>query len=181
MLKKILILFVLILAFAFSNTNAQYTPEHHYLGPCIGFAFLGNVPQFGLNYEYSMDLQNFGSVGIGGLFRYWGYSESFGYYFGSGEWKYTNILIGVQGNYHFKIPESKFDPYAGIVLADDIASTSWSGTNNVGNVSVSAGGFWIAVQGGARYWVTPTLAITARLGLGSLSYYAFEAGVDFKL
>ncbi len=180
MLKKILVLFTLILAFAFSNANAQYTPEHHYIGPCIGFAFLGNVPQFGLNYEYSMDLQNFGSVGIGGLFRYWGYSDDFFY----GKVSYTNILIGVQGNYHFKIPESKFDPYVGLVLADDIGSTSVTYNDaylHDYSFSGSAGGFWIAIQGGARYWVSPTLAITGRLGLGSLSYYAFEVGVDFKL
>lgn len=179
MLKRIFIPFILILAFAFSNSEAQYTPQHNYLGPSIGFAFLGNVPQFGINYEYSLDLQNFGSVGIGGLFRYWGYSDDFFY----GKVSYSNVLIGVQGNYHFKIPESKFDPYVGLVLAEDIGSTSISYNNIYSNYgySASAGGFWIALQGGARYWISPQLALTARLGLGSLSYYAFEVGVDFKL
>ena len=52
--------------------NAQYKAGKNYLCPSIGFAFLGSTPDFGASYEYGMDLQNFGLVGIGGLFRYWG-------------------------------------------------------------------------------------------------------------
>ncbi len=171
---------LLVLVLTFGSANAQYTPEHSYLGPCIGFSFLGSAPQFGVNYERSMDLQNFGSVGIGGIFRYWGYNEDFGY----GKVSYTNILIGAQGNYHFKIPDnSKLDPYAGIVLAYDIGSTSVDYNNSFlsgYSASVSAGGFWAAVQGGVRYWLQPNLALTGRLAFGSLSYGGLEVGVDFK-
>ncbi len=159
-----------------NTANAQFVNGGNYLGPSIGFSFLGSTPEFGLNYERGVDLQNIGTVGIGGLFRYWGYSES---YF-DGKWSYTNILIGVQGNYHFKIPESKFDPYIGIVLAYDVGSTSWSGPNNFFNGSVSAGGFWAAIQAGGRYWISPTIALAARIGVGSLSYGGLDVGVDFK-
>lgn len=176
-------LFVLIFVFSFvtfmSTSKAQFVKGGNYFGPSIGLSFLGSTPEFGLNYERGVTLENVGTIGIGGLFRYWGYSQSYGYYFGSGEWKYSNILIGAQGNYHFVIPNSKLDPYVGIVLAYDIASTSWSGPNNFGT-SVSAGGFWAALQAGGRYWLSPTLALTARLGFGSLSYGALDVGVDFK-
>ena len=108
MKKMLFIVVVLLLTFG-SSTNAQFTPNNHYLGPCVGLSFLGSTPQFGVNYEYGMDLENFGRVGIGGIFRYWSYSED--YFFG--KWSYTDILIGAQGNYHFKLESNKFDPWLG--------------------------------------------------------------------
>ncbi len=154
-----------------TSARAQYTAGKNYLGPSIGFAFLGSTPDFGISYERGLNLQNFGLIGIGGIFRYWGYSEV--------DWKYTNILIGAQGNYHFVIEGSKFDPYVGIVLAYDAGSVSYNGP--FGNyVSPSYGGMWIAAQGGARYWISPTIAISGRIGLGSLGYSGLDFGVDFK-
>ncbi len=158
-----------------SSLHAQFVAGKSYLGPTIGLSFLGSTPEFGINYEYGMKLQNFGTVGIGGLFRYWGYSETIF----DGEWKYTNILIGAQGNYHFNTDGSKFDPWLGIVLAYDAGSVSWSGP--YGNYATPAyGGFWSALQAGARYWISPTLALRASFGLGTLSYEALDLGVDFK-
>jgi len=158
-----------------TTTDAQYEAENNYFGPSIGFAFLGSTPDFGISYERGLNLQNFGLVGIGGIFRYWGYSENFF----DGQWKYTNILIGAQGNYHFVLSNSKFDPYVGLVLAYDAGSVSWSGPG--GNyVTPSYGGLWLAAQGGARYWISPTIAITGRIGLGTLGYSGLDFGVDFK-
>jgi len=173
-MKKLLGIVVLAL-FIYGNSSAQFTPEHHYLGPSIGLSFLGSVPQFGVNYEYGMDLQNFGRVGIGGIFRYWSYNEDFF----DGHWSYTDILIGLQGNYHFKLETDKFDPWLGLTLAYDAGSVSWDGPG--GNfTSPTVGGFFIGANAGARYWVSPTIAISARLGFGSLSYGGLDLGVDFK-
>lgn len=174
-MKKLLSILVILL-FAYSNSNAQFTPNHHYLGPCIGLSFLGSTPQFGVNYEYGMDLENFGRVGIGGIFRYWSYSED--YFFG--KWSYTDILIGAQGNYHFKLEADKFDPWIGLTLAYNSASVSWDGPGGYNYISPSAGGFFIGADAGARYWVSPTIGISARIGFGSLSYGALDLGVDFK-
>lgn len=156
--------------------NAQLTTGANYLGPSIGLSFLGSTPEYGINFEHSMKLKDFGTVGIGGIFRYWGYNES---YF-DGKWSYTNILIGAQGNYHFNTSGSKFDPWVGVILAYDAGSVSWSGP--YGNyASPSTGGLWTAVQGGARYWLSPNLALAARIGLGTLGYDGLDVGVDFKL
>ena len=106
------------------------------------------------------------------MFRYWGYSETY--------WKYTNVLIGAQGNYHFVVSESKFDPYVGLVLAYDAGSVSWNGPGSSFLSSPTYGGLWLAFQGGARYWVSSTVAITARIGFGTLSYSGLDLGVDFK-
>lgn len=181
-IKKLLAIAVVVSALLLlpNTVKAQQIVDGaNYFGPSIGFSFLGSTPQFGLNYERGVYFQNIGTVGIGGIFRYWGYSDNFFY----GKVSYTNILIGAQGNYHFKIPDSKFDPYVGLVLAYDIGS--WSATYNNAYVnyyggSFSAGGFWAAIQAGARYWVSPTLALTGRLAFGSLSYGGLEVGVDFK-
>lgn len=175
MKKKVALVSILfLLVFLLPNTaSAQFTAEHHYVGPSIGLSFLGSAVQFGANYEYGLELQNVGTVGIGGLVRYWSYSEAYG--------KYTNFLIGAQGNYHFKIPDNdKLDPYVGIVLADDINSWSWN-DKAIAGYSYSAGFFWIGLQGGLRYWLSPNLAITGRVGFGSSSYGDLDVGVDFKL
>jgi hypothetical protein len=176
--RKLLISIISFIALLFliqNVANAQFETGRSYLGPTIGFSFLGSTPDFGVNYEYGVDFQNFGKVGIGGLFRYWGYSES--YY--DGKWSYTNILIGAQGNYHFVTNGSKFDPYIGLVLAYDAGSVSWSGS--FGNYSSPAyGGLWLAAQGGARYWFSPSIAISGRIGFGTLGYSGLDVGVDFK-
>ncbi len=174
-MKKLLSILVLLL-FAYGNSNAQFTPMHHYLGPSIGLSFLGSTPQFGVNYEYGMDLENFGRVGIGGIFRYWSYSEDYYY----GKWSYTDVLIGAQGNYHFKLDNDKFDPWVGLTLAYDAGSVSWDGPSGYNYSSPTYGGLFIGADAGARYWVSPTIGISARLGYGSLSYGALELGVDFK-
>ncbi len=169
--------FALVLFFLMpSPAEAQFSIGANYLGPSLGLSFLGSTPEYGVNFEHAIKLQDFGTIGIGGIFRYWAYNESFF----DGKWSYTNILIGAQGNYHFKTSGSKFDPWAGLILAYDAASVSWSGP--YGNyASPSSGGLWVAVQGGARYWLSPNLALAARIGFGTLSYDGLDVGVDFKL
>jgi hypothetical protein len=165
-----------------TKVSAQYEVSQHYLGPCLGLSFLGSTFQPGLNYEYSLSAKSIGldasgKLGVGGIFRYWGYSENFG----AGKWKYSNVLLGAQGNYHFHVSDSKWDPYLGLVLALDVASTSWDGVKDSYWSDKSAGGLWLALQGGVRYFLSPKLALTGRFGFGTLSYGALEIGVDFKL
>jgi hypothetical protein len=164
-------------AFFVSNSIAQYEVEKHYAGPSIGLSFLGSSAQLGLNYEYAFEIKDFGTVGAGGIFRYWSYKESF---FG-GSWSYTNILIGGQFNYHFKMDNKKIDPWLGAVLAYDAGSVSTSySNNNIFHDEPIHGGIWLGFHGGARYWITPTIALMGRVGFGTLSYGALELGVDFK-
>lgn len=176
MKNAVLILISLVILVFTSNTNAQYEVDKHYAGPSVGLSFLGSTAQLGINYEYALDIPNFGTIGAGGIFRYWGYKENFI----GGSWSYTNVLIGGQFNYHFKMQNNKFDPWLGVVLAYDAGSVDLEGANNVFYAEPSHGGLWLGFHGGARYWVTPTIAITGRVGFGTLSYGALELGVDFK-
>lgn len=174
---KVIKSFVIALSITFC-TNAQYDVQKHYLGPSIGLSFLGSTAQLGLNYEYAFEIKDFGIVGAGGILRYWGYKETFH----GGSWSYTNILIGGQFNYHFKLDNKKFDPWLGAVLAFDGGSvkTTYSSAN-VYRADPSHGGLWLGFHGGARYWLTPTIGLSGRVGFGTLSYGALELGVDWKL
>jgi hypothetical protein len=171
---------VLFLTIPFVASSQSYFEDgKSYVGPSVGLSFLGSALQFGANYEYGMKTE-FGMIGVGGVLRYWGYSEDFGY----GSYSYTNILIGAQGNYHFKMkPGSKLDPWAGIILGYDASSAKWTGGSTFFGFEPSAsssGGLVLNAQGGARYWFSPTMAVRASIGYGSLSYGALDLGIDFK-
>ncbi len=122
-----------------------------------------------------------GILGIGGLFRYWSWSKNIGSYFGEDwGWKYTDIMIGGQVNYHFQFENNKLDPWVGLVLAYDIGSVKYHGPHGYQYTSPTWGGLFLGGNGGIRYWFSENLAGSARIGLGSMSYSAFEIGVDFK-
>lgn len=174
---KLVLTFTIVIVF-FYNTKgySQYELNRNYVGPTIGFSFLGSSLQVGINYEYSLQLENVGPVGVGGIFRYWGYSNKYI----NGEWNYTDVLIGAQGNYHFKTGNNKIDSWIGLTLAYDAGSVSWSGPHE--NYSAPAiGGLFLGAQGGLRYWINPKYALVARVGFGNLSYGSLEFGVDFIL
>lgn len=175
--------FVLVLLLiSYQTVSAQFEVGKSYAGPSLGLSFLGSTFQLGLNYEYGMSLESIGvsapgKLGVGGVFRYWGYSEDFG----AGKWSYTDILIGAQGNYHFVVGDGKLDPYIGLVLAYDIGSVNWEGVKAIGWTDRTSGGFWLGLQGGLRYFFSPKTALNARFGFGTLSYGALEVGIDFTL
>ena len=175
MKKTAIILFAvsLLLLIAPVKSQAQFEIGKSYLGPSIGFAFGASTISLGANYEYGILWEEVGNIGVGGIVRYWSYS--------SGYWSYTDILIGAQANYHFKLKNKKFDPWAGLVLAFDIGSSNWSGPYDDYWTDTSNSGLWFAINGGARYWISPTIALNGRLAFGTLSYGSIEVGVDFKL
>jgi hypothetical protein len=160
---RILNAFLLLIIFVY-NANAQYEIEKHYAGPTIGLSFLGSTAQLGLNYEYAFIVEDFGTVGAGGIFRYFSYEESFSD--GRPANSFTDVIFGGQFNYHFKVVNNKIDPWLGLVLAYDFEP--------------SHGGVWFGFQGGARYWITPTIALMGKAGFGTLSYGSLDLGVDFK-
>ena len=103
MIRKNMLLFVCF--FIPSLFFSQTTPDNHFIGVSVGFSFLGSVPQFGLNYEYPFNKKELGFdkagvIGIGGIFRYWDYSENFI----NVDWEYRNILLGTQLNYSDYFP-----------------------------------------------------------------------------
>jgi len=176
-MRSIKILFLVFVLFCSTITTAQFEVGKHYVGPSMGLSFQGSVPQFGFNYEHGVNIKDFGNIGFGGILRYWSHNDSFV----NGEWSYSDILIGAQGNYHFKLTNEKIDLWAGLVLAFDAGSVKYKG-NNVNNIlSPSHGGLWLGLHGGGRYWVSQNFALSGRLGFGTLKYGSLEIGCDWKL
>ena len=168
MKKAVLVLAVLF--FMVGNINAQFEVGKSHAGPSIGLSFLGSTVSFGANYEYGMKMDDVpGLIGVGGIFRYWSYGESV---FGLSDYTLTQMVIGAQGNYHFKVGDGKIDPYLGLTLAYNSVSSSWGGYGG------SAGGIWFGFQGGARYWFSPNMAAHARFGAGTSA--GLDLGIDFK-
>jgi hypothetical protein len=171
---------ILLTCFINNNSFSQWQAEKSYFGPSIGLSFGNSVPEFGLNYEYGYTLKDIGVIGVGGLLRYWSYSDDWAW----GKYTYTNILIGAQANYHFKLDDKKFDPYAGIMIGYDIVSNSWEDKNgwyDSYTKSSASGSELIAdIQVGIRYFIKDNLAIVGRFGVGNASFSSLNIGVDWK-
>jgi len=173
---------VLTLIFVLSFSSAGYSQlkeGHHLLGPTIGFWFYNSVPTFGLNYEYQVkQLGETGVLGVGGIFRYTGWKEQNPNW----EWSYSYVTFGAQANLNFnKIGDGKFVPFVGLVLGFNSVNSSvtYRGSGYTSSAGYSSG-FWTWGQAGARYFVSPQVALVARLGLGNFNYYALELGADFR-
>ena len=173
------ILFALIMLILISNiANAQFEKGNSYLGPSVGFYFHGSAI-LGANYEYALKTNvGDGILGIGGVMRYWSWSEDIGT---NEKWGYSDFMLGFQTNYHFKVGDRKFDPWAGLILGFDIGSVDNEGPSGNSFPKPSSGGLFLGINGGARYWFSNSVAGVVRLNLGSLSYSAIDFGVDFTL
>lgn len=179
-MKKPMVLF-LGLFFIASVSFAQFEVGKHHAGPSLSIGFGGWGLGFGADYEYGMSLKDIGvdapgKLGVGGIFRYYNWSEGFGAY----DWSYTDIIIGAQGNYHFKLDNEKIDPWIGLVLGFDIASADWDGPGTLGNqYETSTGGLFFNGNAGVRYWFSPNMAGRVTFGFGNL-VSSLIVGVDFK-
>lgn len=181
-MKKMSLVFISLLLLS-SLSFAQFEVGKHHAGPSLSIGFGGWGLGFGADYEYGMSLKEIGvdapgTLGIGGIFRYYNWSENFG--LANYDWSYTDIIIGAQGNYHFKLDNSKLDPWVGLVLGFDISSSSWDGPSGLGsNYSASSGGLFFNGNAGCRYWFSPNMAARATFGFGNL-VSSLIVGVDFK-
>ena len=150
-------LFILISTSAFS----QLQKSEHLFGPSIGLFPKEKSAILGINYEYMLMEKFNGLIGIGGVVRYWSVTKE------NVNFSYT--FLGGQANYHFhKLGDGKIEPFLGVVV----------GLNSIRN---GDNGLWFWGQAGARYFFTPTLAISARTGVGNNSFFHIEFGLDFKV
>lgn len=175
-----ILMFILLLVS--SKLYSQFRAEMHTSGPSLGFSFLGSTVQLGINHEYGINFKNdneevIGKLGVGGIFRAWSYTEEFP----EVEWSYSNILFGVQSNYHFKLKNEKLDPWAGVFLAYDFKEISKQILVEGAEVSNSEkGGLCVGAQAGIRFWLNSKMAFSVRLGIASQNYSALDLGFDYS-
>ena len=166
-MKKVLLpLFVLL--FFVSIANAQYQPGKDTFGALLGVGN-GSLPGSGgipiaLEYNFTNIIDN--KIQLGAFAAFASTKDDFNWGWGDGYYRYMNIILAAQANYHF-LPGKEFDPYAGISLGFNIASASWTwNKQNSGysEPSASSSGIFWNIQGGFNYWFSKKWAFQFRLG-----------------
>lgn len=163
------------------SAPAQLKEGDNLLGGSLGFWAKRNVPTFGISYENQIVQAGIGTIGIGGVFRF--YSYSFNYSNGDSR-KYTFSSIGFQSNYNFnQIGEGKFVPFAGLVIGyNNVSSTYTDVSKNAVYINEFAysSGAWVWGQVGMRYFFSSNVAGSVRINGGNFDYNTLELGVDFR-
>jgi hypothetical protein len=115
-----------------------------------------------------------GSVGVG---PYVGFASYKWEYMDWG-WKYTNIILGARGNFHYPFIE-KLDTYTGLLLGFNVVSSSEFGTSIPGfDYSATSSGLAWSWFIGARYYFTDNIAGMIELGYG-IAYLNLGVALKF--
>jgi hypothetical protein len=173
---------VLALVIAAASSMGQLKEKDNLLGGSLGFWAKGNAPMFGVNFESQLTQAGIGTVGLGGIFRYYTFTNTYG---NGDSRKYSFSSIGAQLNYNFnQIGDGSFVPYLGIVAGYNYVNNTYTDvTRNavyVTDISYSSGA-WLWGQLGMRYFFSPKVAGSVRFGLGNNDFNTLELGMDFKL
>lgn len=173
--------FIIVLLFLITvSANGQLKERDNLLGGSLGFWARRSVPTFGINYENQITQAGIGTIGLGGVFRFYTYSESYPYT----DYRYSFVSFGFQANYNFnQIGDGKFVPFVGLVLG--YVSFSSSYTTVYGHTVYYASypyssGMWVWGQAGFRYFFSPNVAGSVRLNGGNFDFNTIELGVDFR-
>ena len=124
-MRKFFAVFVVGVILSSASMFAQFGPNPNFknkdflIGPRIGLGYVaGAAFGVGVNAEYAVTPQ----IGVTGLA---GWSS-----WGSTYWTYTNLIIGVGGNFHFDLLKvNKLDTYAGLGLGWNIGSVTTNNTS----------------------------------------------------
>lgn len=164
------------------TTFSQLKEKDNLLGGSLGFWAKGEVPMFGINFESQLTQAGVGTLGLGGIFRYYTFTN----HYGNGDSrKYSFSSVGAQLNYNFnQIGDGSFVPFVGLVAGYNYVNNTYTDvTRNavyITDVSYTSGA-WVWGQFGMRYFFNPKVAGTMRLGIGNNDFNTLELGVDFKL
>lgn len=173
-MKKLLLMFV-VACFALTQLIAQeptFVKGDKALNIGIGLGstlysgtyYKSQIPPISASLEFGV-VDNIIEKGVIGVGPYIGYS-SYKYEYSGWGWKYTNIIIGARGNFHYPLV-NKLDTYTGLLLGYNVASSKEFGDAVPGwDYSYSAGGIAWSWFIGGRYYFKETFAVMAELGYG---------------
>jgi hypothetical protein len=183
-MKKLLLLSIVALI-AFGNMSAQdpiFVKGDKALNLGVGIGstlytgtyFKGQIPPISASLEVGIldNLLEKGSLGIGG---YVGYS-SYKYTVIDWGWKYSNIIIGPRGSFHYPLLKN-LDTYTGLLLGYNIVTSKEFGTIETGVTASGSGIVW-SWYAGARYYFKDKFGLMAELGYG-IAY--LNLGITLKL
>jgi len=185
-MKKLLLMFV-VACFALTQLIAQeptFVKGDKALNIGIGLGstlysgtyYKSQIPPISASLEFGV-IDNVIEKGVVGVGPYIGYS-SYKYEYSGWGWKYTNIIIGARGNFHYPLV-NKLDTYTGLLLGYNVASSKEFGDVIPGwDYSYSAGGIAWSWFIGGRYYFKETFAVMAELGYG-ISYLNLGIALKF--
>lgn len=181
-LKSLIFIGLLFTSMFTFHSYSQLQERDNMLGGSIGFWAKGEVPMFGVNFESQLSQAGVGALGLGAMFRHYSYTNTYG---NGDSRRYSFSSVGGQLNYNFnQIGDGKFVPFVGIVVGYNYVNNRYTDvTRNavyVSDVSYSSGA-WLWGQTGLRYFFSPSVAGSVRVGFGNHDFNTVELGVDFKL
>ncbi len=106
-----------------------------------------------------------GVLGLGGYLGMSSYKYEATYYLGNWGWKYTSIVIGARGTYHYDLVDN-LDTYGGLLLGFRIISSKFFGDETWATGSASSSGIAYSFFVGGRYFFSDNFAVMAELGYG---------------
>jgi hypothetical protein len=154
------------------TASAQFELGYSDLGATIGLGGIGSASlAFGGRFEMALkalpDLGN-GIVGIQAAADYYSWSSGF--------FSYSYIPVGATANYHFKLQNTKIDPFLGLGLGYSIISCDYTGPFGQDVCANSA--IYFIGKAGIRYFASPRLAIYGDVGAGAAT---INVGAMFRL
>jgi hypothetical protein len=172
-MKKILLLLV-VMSFSLAQLNAQestFLKGDKVLNVGIGFGttlysgtyYKSQIPPISASLEFGV-ADNILEKGVIGVGPYLGYS-SYKYEYSGWGWKYTNIIIGARGNFHYPLV-NKLDTYTGLLLGYNVSSSKEFGTSSGYDYNASSGGIVWAWFIGGRYYFSDNFGAMLELGYG---------------
>lgn len=163
-------------------SSAQIKEGDNLLGISLGFWPANNAPVIGVSFENQVSQAGVGTIGVGGLFRYYTYGVN---YSNGDSRRYNFSSFGVQANYNFNsIGDGRFVPSLGLVLGYNSVNSSYTDVRGSGvyisDVSYNSGA-WLWGQAGFRYFFSSSVAGGVRIGFGNNNFNTLELGLDFRL
>lgn len=188
-MKKILIIFLLsifTLPFVAAQDNMFLVGDKVVnlgigLGSSLysGSFYKSSVPPVSISFEKGiMDgVLEKGVIGVGGYLGYSSYKSEYSFFGDAYGWKYTNIILGARGSFHYPLVD-KLDTYGGVIVGFNIATSKGYGDFGTYADPYSGGGLVFSPYVGGRYYFTEKIAAMAELGYG-ISY--LNLGIAIKL
>ena len=138
----------------------------------IGSGLNGGLPPIHASFEHGLKEK----IGVGALIGYSTAKSNTIPFFG-GEYKYSYLVVGARGAYHF-YNEDKIDAYGGLMLGYNIASVKYTGSANGLTAGNAGGGFAFGAFVGGRYALTDQLHAFGEVGY-SIAW--LSVGIGYKL
>ncbi|MDF1575831.1 MAG: hypothetical protein P1P86_11645 [Bacteroidales bacterium] len=151
------------------------------IGSIYGSGIYSNttIPPVSISFEKGIkdEVLGKGVIGVGAYLGYTSYKWQYTYINTDYGWKYSNIVIGARGTFHYPLLD-KLDTYLGVMLGYNIVSSSSFGTD-AGTYDYTPDAGSIAFSGfvGGRYYFSDTFSGFAELGYG-IAY--LNLGIGFK-